>query len=119
MLPWCWPGWRHSSRTQRDEISLEYLRTLALDDRRDPTAGDDPAIRLLFHDEIVDEHGFEGHHLRFEVDFPDGTAVTEHLAVLDPARTRVQHLRVACSSACFEVNTAQIDELFDSVRFRE
>ena len=35
------------------------------------------------------------------------TAIAEHLAVLDPDRTRIQRIRVACStSVCFEANSA-------------
>lgn len=102
----------------KERASLASLRTLALGDQRDPTE-DDPAFRVLFHDEIVDEHGFEGHHLRFEVDLETGTAVAEHLAVFDPDRNRVEHVRVICSQACFEANQASIEDVFASVRFRE
>lgn len=102
----------------REQASLASLRVLALQDGRDPTAGD-PTIRILFHDEIVDEHGFEGHHLRFEVDLEGGTAIAEHMAVFDPARNRVEHIRVACSLDCFEANAGSIDDVFASVRFRE
>lgn len=102
-----------------DRWSLEVLRALATHDRRDPTTGDDPDMRLLFHRQIVDEHGFEGHHLRFEVDLPSGTATVEHLAVFDRERTRIHRLRVTCSAECFEANEAAIEDIFDSVRFRE
>ena len=102
----------------RAEVSLATLRTLALQDRRDPAA-EQPGIRVLFHDEIVDDRGFEGHHIRFEVDLDDGTAVAEHMAVFDPTRTRIQRVRVACSTACFAANQEAIDDVFASVRFRE
>lgn len=105
-------------KAQRAQLSLASLRRLALPDRRDPTA-DDPAIRVLFHDEVVDDQGFEGHHIRFEIDLDNGTAVTEHLAVFDPGRERVEHLRVTCSDACFAANKASIEDVFESVRFRE
>jgi hypothetical protein len=91
----------------RDTVTLQSLRLLALADRRDPVAGDDPSIRLVFHDSFVDDNGFEGHHMRFEVDLESGTAVQEQLAVFDPERTRVQRVRVA-----------EIDAIFDSIRLR-
>jgi hypothetical protein len=105
-------------KAQRAQLSLASLRRLALPDRRDPTT-DDPAIRVLFHDEVVDDQGFEGHHIRFEVELDNGTAVTEHLAVFDPGRERVEHLRVTCSETCFTANEASIEDVFESVRFRE
>ncbi len=104
------------SATSHDKVALSALRTLALPDRRDPTAGDDPAIRLLAADPFLDQRGFEGQTLRFEVDLPEGTAVAQQLAVLDPARKRVQRVRVACSQACFDANREAIDALFASVR---
>jgi hypothetical protein len=104
--------------TARDTISLASLRLLALTDQRDPLSGDDPSIRLLFHESFIDGSGFEGHHMRFEVDVEDGTAVHEQLAVFDPARTRIQRIRVACSVACFDANSSEIEALFDSVRLR-
>jgi hypothetical protein len=102
----------------RADASLAQLRTFALPDQRDPAAEPD-GVRVLFHDEIVDERGFEGHHIRFEVRSESGTAIAEHLAVYDPGRTRIQRIRVACSVACFEANTAAIEDVFASVRFRE
>jgi hypothetical protein len=102
----------------RDTVSQQSLRQIALTDGRDPLAGDDPSIRLVFHDSFIDGRGFEGHHMRFEVDLDSGTAVEEQLAVLDPERTRVQRVRVACSLTCFDANTAEIEEIFDSIRLR-
>lgn len=102
----------------QDRISLARLRQMAMVDGRDPTA-DAADIRLVFHDQIVDEHGFEGHHLRFEIESENGTATAEHLAVLDPARNRVERVRVACSSVCFEANLSAIEDVFASVRFRK
>jgi hypothetical protein len=104
--------------TTRDTVTLESLRLLALADRRDPLAGDDPSIRLVFHEAFVDEHGFEGHHMRFEVDLEAGTAVEEQLAVFDPQRYRIQRVRVACSISCFDAHVADIDALFESVRLQ-
>jgi hypothetical protein len=103
----------------RDGTTLASLRLLALADQRDPAAGDDPSIRVRFHNQIVDEEGFEGHHIRFEIDVGDGTAVEEQIAVFDPARTRIHRVRVACSLDCFEANTDHIDEVFDSLRLRQ
>ena len=102
----------------RDGATLSALRLLALADRRDPAAGDDPRIRLRFHDNVVDDQGFEGHHIRFEVDLDKGTAIEEQFAVFDPERTRIHQVRVACSLACFEANADYIDELFESLRLR-
>ena len=99
----------------RDGATLSALRLLALADRRDPAAGDDPRIRLRFHDNVVDDQGFEGHHIRFEVDLDKGTAIEEQFAVFDPERTRIHQVRVACSLACFEANADYIDELFESL----
>ena len=102
----------------RDTLSLRALRLLALTDRRDPAAGDDPDIRIRFHDAIVDEYGFEGHHMRFEIDLETGTAVEEHFAVFDPVRSRIQQVLVVCSLACFDANGNEIDDLFASLRLR-
>lgn len=102
----------------RDSISLQSLRELALNNGVDPTADDDPTLRLLFHNTIVDENGFEGHHMRFEVDVDGGTAIEEQLAVFDVERRRVHRVRVACSIDCFEANDNDIDDLFDSIRLR-
>lgn len=106
------------STTSHDKVALNTLRTLALPDRRDPTTGDDPGIRLLSADPYLNAKGFEGQVLRFEVDFPEGTAVEQQLAVLDPARKRVQRVRVACSQECFDANRGAIDALFASVRLK-
>lgn len=104
--------------TSRDAISLSSLRELALASGVDPTSGRDPEIQMLFHNTIVDEYGFEGHHMRFEINVEDGTAVEEQLAVFDPNRDRIHRVRVTCSTACFDANLVVIDELFDSIRLR-
>ncbi|MEM9566129.1 MAG: hypothetical protein AAGA93_26145 [Actinomycetota bacterium] len=103
---------------RHDQASRSVLRTLAIADGRDPIAGDDPTIRILFYEDVLDDRGFEGHHVRFEIDIDGDTAIAEHLAVLDPDRTRIQRLRVACTTVCFEANSAAIEDIFDSVRFR-
>ncbi len=100
----------------RDIASLRSLRKMALTDGRDPTDAGDPTIRLLFHDAYLDDNGFEGHHLRFEVDLPNGTAVEEQFAAYDLDRKQIHRVRVACSLSCFEANSGAIEELFDSVR---
>lgn len=102
----------------RDQATVSRLRTLALEDRRDPAAGDDPDIRIVFVEDYLDERGFQGQHMRFEVDLETGTAMAEHLAVFDPERNRVQRVRVACSIECFTTNEGVIEEIFDSVRLR-
>lgn len=98
-----------------DEMSVASLRSMALNDRRDPTAGDDPTIRLIFHDPFLDDRGFEGQILRFEVDMADGTAVEQQFAAFDPDRQRIHRVRVACSATCFEAYNEDIESLFDSV----
>lgn len=98
-----------------DQMTISSLRSMALNDKRDPTAGDDPTIRLIFHDPFLDDRGFEGHILRFEVDMPEGTAVEEQFAAFDPERQRIHRVRVACSATCFEAYTEDIESLFDSV----
>ncbi|MEM7273542.1 MAG: hypothetical protein AAF547_10715 [Actinomycetota bacterium] len=102
----------------RDQATLGQLRQLALTDQRDPLT-DDPTIRVRFHQTLVDEVGFEGHHIRFELDLEGQTIVEEHLAVFDPERTTVQRVRVACSMTCFDENTDSIEEIFRSIAFRE
>ncbi len=102
----------------RDEISLGSLRLLALPDQRDPLRSSDRDLTLLFHNQVADDNGFEGHHMRFEIDLGDGTAIREHLAVLDPERQRIQEVTVMCTEACFSVHSTEIDALFDSVRLR-
>ncbi len=101
-----------------DQMSVSSLRSMALTDRRDPTAGDDPTIRLIFHDPFVDSEGFEGQILRFEVDMPGGTAVQQQFAAFDPERQRIHRVRVACSATCFEAYNEDIESLFDSVQLR-
>lgn len=98
-----------------DQMSVSTLRSMALNDRRDPTAGDDPTIRLIFHDPFLDSRGFEGQILRFEVDMPEGTAVEQQFAAFDPERQRIHRVRVACSATCFEAYDKDIESLFDSV----
>ncbi|MEZ5406443.1 MAG: hypothetical protein R2761_00355 [Acidimicrobiales bacterium] len=99
-----------------DRMSVSSLRSMALNDRRDPTAGDDPTIRLIFHDPFLDDRGFEGQILRFEVDMPEGTAVEQQFAAFDPGRQRIHRVRVACSASCFEAYDKDIESLFDSVQ---
>lgn len=105
-------------QTRHDQASKSVLRTLALSDGRDPIAGDDPTIRVLFYEDVLDDRGFEGHRVRFEVDLANGTAIAEQLAVFDPERTKIHRIRVACSDVCFQANAIDIDDIFDSVRFR-
>lgn len=101
----------------RDTTTLDALRRLALPDGRDPTTIDDGSVEVVFNNNFVDENGFEGHHLRFRIDLGDGEVSTaETLAVFDSERTRVQQVRVVCSSLCFADNSDVIDEIFDSVR---
>jgi len=102
--------------SDRDRMSVSSLRSMALNDRRDPTAGDDPTIRLIFHDPFLDNRGFEGQILRFEVDMPEGTAVEQQFAAFDPGRQRIHRVRVACSASCFEAYNEDIESLFDSVQ---
>lgn len=101
----------------RDTTTLSALRRLALPDGRDPTTIDDGSVEMLFDRSFVDDNGFEGHHLRFEIDLGGGeTSTAEMLAVFNSDRTRVQQVRVVCSSVCFADNSEVIDELFESVR---
>lgn len=102
----------------RDDASLRSLRLLSLNDHPDPAESDDPSVRLVFDDTFVDDNGFEGHHLRFEVDEDGGTSVQEHFAVFDPERNRVHRLWVTCSLSCFTANADAIEDVFDSVRLR-
>lgn len=103
----------------RDTITLSSLRRLALPTGEDPTEDPDDKVRVLFHNTIVDGNGFEGHHIRFEIDLPEGgTATTEQLAVLDAGRDRVHQVRVNCVTSCFADNAPDIDELFESIRLR-
>lgn len=102
----------------RDAASLRSLRLLSLADRPDPAEVDDPSIRLVFDDVVFDDYGFEGHHIRLEIDSDDGTSVEEHLAVFDPERSRVHRLWVTCSLACFEANVSAIEDVFGSVSLR-
>lgn len=104
--------------TSRDSITLRSLRQLALVSGEDPASGADPNVRLRFNHEISDEHGFEGHHMRFEIDVEGGTAVEEQLAVFDAQRRRVHRVRVVCSIACFETNGVVIGDIFESIRLR-
>lgn len=75
--------------SDRDTLSLGALRLLALADRRDPAAGDEPDIRIRFHDTIVDEYGFEGHHMRFEIDLETGRRLrsTSPFSILSAAES--------------------------------
>ena len=102
----------------RDEITLRSLRLFALPDQRDPVTSTDDDLRLVFHRDVVDDNGFEGHHMRFEIDVDGKVAVQEHLAVFDPARQRIQQLTIVCSAACFQTNEVDIDDVFGSVRYR-
>jgi hypothetical protein len=104
------------NKTGRDTVTLKDLRSMALPDGRDPTTGADPGIRLIFNESYLDPVGFEGQHIRFEVDLPEGTAVEEHLATFDPDRKQLQRVRVACSLSCFDANRSDIESLFNSVR---
>ncbi|MDH3682030.1 MAG: hypothetical protein OEV40_19000 [Acidimicrobiia bacterium] len=102
----------------RDSASLRSLRLLSLAERPDPAEVEDPALRLVFDDIVVDENGFEGHHLRLEIDSDDGTSVEEHFAVFDPDRSRVHRVWITCSLACFMANAEAIDDVFGSVSLR-
>lgn len=102
----------------RDAASLRSLRMLSFADRPDPAEVDDASIRIVFDDVIVDEHGFEGHHLRLEIDSEDGTSVEEHFAVFDPDRNRVHRLWVTCSLTCFQSHVDAIEDVFGSVSLR-
>lgn len=102
----------------RDDASLRSLRLLSLADHPDPRNDESSPVRLLFDENFVDEHGFEGHHMRFEVDSDEGTTIEEHLAVFAPDRGRIHHLWVACSMTCFNANTGDIDDVFASVELR-
>lgn len=106
------------SSSGHDQVTVETLRSLILSDGRDPTAADDPTIRLLFNQDYGDNQGFEGQHLRFELDGPEGTAVEEHLAALDPQRKHLHMVSVVCSQQCFDINRADIESLFASLRLR-
>lgn len=103
----------------RDTTNLSALRRLALPDGRDPTLIDDGSVEMVFNRAFLDDNGFEGHHLRFEIELEDGEVSTaESLIVFDSDRTSVQQLRVVCSSTCFADNNEVIEELFDSVRLK-
>ena len=66
----------------------------------------------------LQEHGFEGHHMRFEVASDEGATIEEHLAVFAPDRGSIHHLWVVCSTTCFNANTGHIDDVFASVELR-
>ncbi|MEM8924780.1 MAG: hypothetical protein AAGD35_14855 [Actinomycetota bacterium] len=103
----------------RDQVTLVNLRRSVLPSGIDPAIPGTPGVQLLFHNTIVDDNGFEGHHVRFEAELEDGgTARIEHLAVFDRERRRIHSVRASCTPACFDANRAIIDELFDSVRLR-
>jgi hypothetical protein len=102
----------------RDVVSLSSLVRLAMADHSEVLDADESAVRILSDEDYLDDQGFQGHLIRFEIDVEGGTAVEEHFAVFDPERRHVQRIRVACSAACFESNSDDIESLFDSVRLR-
>lgn len=102
----------------RDVVSLRSLLKLALGDHSEVLAGNAEAVRILSDEEYLDDQGFQGHLIRFEIDVDGGTAVEEHFAVFDPERRHVQRIRVACSASCFKTNSDDIESLFDSVRLQ-
>ena len=102
---------------RRDTISLRDLRTFAVPDRRDPL-GDHDDLRVLAYEPFVDERGFEGHYMELEVDSDEGTFTEAQLIALDPTRSALHRVRVACSVSCWEGNAELAREILDSVQVR-
>ncbi len=103
----------------RDEVSLDSLYQVALVDRSQPLNADDPNLQFLVDETFLDDRGFHGHHLRFEVQNEEGVAVEEHLMVFNPDRTSLHRVWITCSADCFEAHSDDIAEVFESVRLRD
>lgn len=99
-----------------DTYTVSQLRQLAHPERLDPTAVTDGSVRVDVDERVVTDDGFEGHHLRFDLDLDGGETVTvEHFAALAPDRDTVYRVRVACREACFDRSATDIGEVFDSI----
>lgn len=98
-----------------DSYTLAQLRELAHPERVDPATVGDGSVRIDVDEVVLTEDGFEGHHLRFDVDLEGGTATVEHFAALAPDRGTVYRVRVACREACFDRHAGDIGDVFDSI----
>jgi hypothetical protein len=103
---------------EADTYTLAQLRQLAKPDHVDPTEVTDGSVRMQFNDPILTDQGFEGHHLRFDLDQDGKTVRVEHFAALSPDRATLYRVRVACLVSCFERNRADIEDVFDSIELR-
>lgn len=111
--------------TQRDELSLEMLRTYALsgyveetDTPVDPLALNQEADGLV---EVVDGYdinlagGFHGQRIVFELEVEPGQVVTiDQTALVDPDTTEVYRLLIKCEAHCYADRRAEIDAIVDS-----
>jgi hypothetical protein len=98
-----------------DTYTLARLRQLAHPDRVDPTTVEDGSVRMHFDQPVRTDDGFEGHHLRFELEAEGSTVTVEHFAALAPDRSTVYRVRVACLVDCFEQHASDIEDVFDSI----
>jgi hypothetical protein len=107
----------------RDNVDLAVLRSLALGGRADPVAlarDRDPNIELLAFDDITTEEGFRGSHIVMNVRLPDGKFRTvDHVALVDPATTKMYQFLVMCSSSCYRDNQDEIERIVASWQIRK
>lgn len=108
---------RQFDRQLHETISLRDLRTTAVPDGRDPQGGHDD-IRVLRYEPFVDERGLEGHVMEIELDTDGGPVTEAQIVALDPARTVLFRVRVACTTTCWDEHGEAAWEILDSVEFQ-
>lgn len=106
---------------ERDTVDFEFLRAAALDDQGDPfeLAETSDDVTVSYYEEITNADGFRGNRIILAVQSESGPLTIDHLAMVDPATTRMYRLVVQCSSACYSQNEGQIDGVFSSWTLEE
>jgi hypothetical protein len=111
--------------SQRDDLSLEMLRTYALsgyvaetDTPVDPLALNQEAdgpLEMIDGYDINLDGGFHGQRIVFELEIEPGQVVTiDQTALVDSETTEVYRLLIKCEAHCYADRRAEIDDIVDS-----
>lgn len=102
---------------ERDQVSLGYLRSLAMGgtDPFQVAQGGETDLTVTDYEDLTTDAGFHGNRIEFTLDQGDGQPVrVEHVAMTDADTTQVYRMVLYCTVDCFDEHQRQIDTMFDS-----
>jgi hypothetical protein len=109
--------------SERQQISLTYLRSMVMNGQADPVTlalTEQQGVELVAHEELHEADGHWGSSIVVTLPEGDGEVITiGQRAMVDPELTTLYRLLIACRAECYDQNRQEIDDVFSSWTIEE